>query len=277
LIDFDATDHKRYWISEYQNIEVKIPRISEQTRIAQILTDMDNEINALEKKLAKYRQIKQGMMQVLLTGKIRLVKSAIQSENKIVSINKFANKKHNWEFNEAVIIAVLAKEFGKKKYPLGRKRYQKLSYLLHRYVEKEAQGYLKKAAGPYNPAMRYKGPESIAQKNKYIRTITTGKYRGFVSAENILQAQNYFDKWYGAELLQWLRQFKYTTKDTLELWTTVDMAMQDLIKKGKAISIETVKALIENTKEWRPKLERAVFSDENIRKAIRKSKELFGN
>jgi len=47
---------------------------SEQTRIAQILTDMDNEIEALERKLAKYKHLKQGMMQVLLTGKIRLVK-----------------------------------------------------------------------------------------------------------------------------------------------------------------------------------------------------------
>lgn len=46
---------------------------SEQTRIATILSDMDAEITALEQKLAKYKQIKQGMMQELLTGRIRLV------------------------------------------------------------------------------------------------------------------------------------------------------------------------------------------------------------
>jgi type I restriction enzyme S subunit len=45
---------------------------SEQTRIVQILTDMDSEIEALERQLAKYKLLKQGMMQVLLTGKIRL-------------------------------------------------------------------------------------------------------------------------------------------------------------------------------------------------------------
>lgn len=45
----------------------------EQTRIVQILSDMDNEIEALEKKLNKYKMLKQGLMQVLLTGKIRLV------------------------------------------------------------------------------------------------------------------------------------------------------------------------------------------------------------
>lgn len=46
---------------------------TEQTAIAAILSDMDSEIAALEAKLAKARQIKQGMMQNLLTGKIRLV------------------------------------------------------------------------------------------------------------------------------------------------------------------------------------------------------------
>lgn len=45
----------------------------EQTAIANILSDMDAEISALETKLAKYRTLKTGMMQQLLTGKIRLV------------------------------------------------------------------------------------------------------------------------------------------------------------------------------------------------------------
>jgi type I restriction enzyme S subunit len=47
--------------------------IEEQTAIAAILSDMDAEIAALEEKLAKARNIKQGMMQELLTGRIRLV------------------------------------------------------------------------------------------------------------------------------------------------------------------------------------------------------------
>lgn len=46
---------------------------TEQTRIATILSDMDTEIENLEDRLHKYKQIKQGMMQQLLTGKIRLV------------------------------------------------------------------------------------------------------------------------------------------------------------------------------------------------------------
>lgn len=49
------------------------PTIEEQTAIAEIITDMDTEIENLNKKLNKYKQIKQGMMQELLTGKRRLI------------------------------------------------------------------------------------------------------------------------------------------------------------------------------------------------------------
>jgi type I restriction enzyme S subunit len=51
---------------------VILPSKQEQTAIANILSDMDAEIQALEQRLAKTRQIKQGMMQELLTGKTRL-------------------------------------------------------------------------------------------------------------------------------------------------------------------------------------------------------------
>ncbi len=57
-----------------KDLEVKLPpTLEEQTAIANILSDMDDEIAALEAKLAKARQIKIGMMQELLTGRIRLV------------------------------------------------------------------------------------------------------------------------------------------------------------------------------------------------------------
>lgn len=57
-----------------KNVIINCPKsVEEQTRIATILSDMDAEIQALETKLEKYRKIKLGMMQNLLTGKIRLV------------------------------------------------------------------------------------------------------------------------------------------------------------------------------------------------------------
>lgn len=55
------------------SLTIRYPSIPEQNAIAEILSDMDKEILAIEERHAKAGQIKQGMMQQLLTGKIRLV------------------------------------------------------------------------------------------------------------------------------------------------------------------------------------------------------------
>ncbi|NLO41566.1 MAG: restriction endonuclease subunit S [Bacteroidales bacterium] len=66
---FDSVNSK-----QVKELEIPIPiSKEEQTRIATILSDMDAEIQALVTKLEKYRKIKLGMMQNLLTGKIRLI------------------------------------------------------------------------------------------------------------------------------------------------------------------------------------------------------------
>lgn len=54
------------------NLQISYPAIEEQTAIATILSDMDTELTALEAHREKARQLKQGMMQELLTGRIRL-------------------------------------------------------------------------------------------------------------------------------------------------------------------------------------------------------------
>lgn len=58
--------------AEFASMLIPTPSINEQTAIATILSDMDSELTALEQKLAKARDVKQGMMQQLLTGRIRL-------------------------------------------------------------------------------------------------------------------------------------------------------------------------------------------------------------
>ncbi|MBX3304585.1 MAG: restriction endonuclease subunit S [Nitrospira sp.] len=60
-------------LTQVRETEVPMPSLLEQTAISAILSDMDAEIDALEAKLAKARQLKQGMMQELLTGRIRLI------------------------------------------------------------------------------------------------------------------------------------------------------------------------------------------------------------
>jgi type I restriction enzyme, S subunit len=55
------------------SISINIPPEDEQRAIATVLSDMDSEIEALEQRRDKTQKIKQGMMQQLLTGRVRLV------------------------------------------------------------------------------------------------------------------------------------------------------------------------------------------------------------
>jgi type I restriction enzyme S subunit len=59
--------------SALSNVRCKLPSPAEQTAIATVLSEMDTEIAMLETMLTKALQIKQGMMQELLTGRIRLI------------------------------------------------------------------------------------------------------------------------------------------------------------------------------------------------------------
>lgn len=73
-------------MGDIKNIELDTPAKKEQTSIAQVFSDMDAEVESLEKQKVKYIELKQGMMQQLLTGKIRLVlpkvKVAIRQNDK---------------------------------------------------------------------------------------------------------------------------------------------------------------------------------------------------
>ena len=60
-------------IADIRNFSIPTPSKEERAAITALLSDMDNEIEGLEQKLTKIRQIKQGMMQQLLAGKIRLI------------------------------------------------------------------------------------------------------------------------------------------------------------------------------------------------------------
>lgn len=68
-----GTTHKRISRGSLGKLRFKIPALDEQKSRASILADMDADILSVEKKLQKARLLKQGMMQELLTGRIRLV------------------------------------------------------------------------------------------------------------------------------------------------------------------------------------------------------------
>ncbi len=65
----------------FSKIHVTLPSIDEQVAIAAVLNDVETEIASLEKRRDKTRAIKQGMMQQLLTGRVRLFESRIIADN----------------------------------------------------------------------------------------------------------------------------------------------------------------------------------------------------
>ncbi|MCU7652102.1 restriction endonuclease subunit S [Acutalibacter sp. LFL-21] len=257
------------------NMTYKFPTAIEQQAIAQVLSDMDFEIEQLEKKLAKYQQIKQGMMQELLTGQIRLV-DADRKEQPKTQILQERQPAHNQYFDDAVMIAGIVNAFYSEKYPLGRKKVQKLLYLVRRKEQADISAFHKKAAGPYADEVRYKGGEPIAQKNKYIQVKRNEKGSRFEKGMQMQQALTYLQDWGKQGDVDWLvSQFQYTSVNELELLATVDMAICDLRREGKGISVASIKDLIRSNKEWRDKLKKTYFRDSDIQRAIKKCQDLF--
>ena len=259
------------------NLEIYMPEVPEQQAVAQVLSDMDSEIEQLEKKLAKYQQIKQGMMQELLTGRIRLVDADVKKSPEAHMVREKQHQPtHNQHFDDAVMIAGIVNAFYSEKYPLGRKKVQKLLYLVRRKEQADISAFHKKAAGPYADEVRYKGGEPIAQKNKYIQVKRSEKGSRFEKGVQMQQALTYLQDWGKQGDVDWLvSQFQYTSVNELELLATVDMAICDLRREGKETSVASIKDLIHSNKEWRDKLKKAYFKDADIQRAIKHCQELF--
>ena len=69
ILQFHVGDHKRHYISEYQHVDINVPSSPEQHAIANVLRDMDAEIEALEARRDKTLALKEGMMQNYLLVK----------------------------------------------------------------------------------------------------------------------------------------------------------------------------------------------------------------
>ena len=86
-----GSEHKRFWISEYSKINILIPPLPEQRKIAEILETIDNAIEKTDRIIEKYKRIKQGLMQDLLTRGI-----AESDELGVMSYELRDEKKHRF-------------------------------------------------------------------------------------------------------------------------------------------------------------------------------------
>jgi len=181
------------------------------------------------------------------------------------------------EFMEAIVIAELVRLTASPQHPLGRKRRTKLAYFAHRKADEDVtKRFLKKTAGPYSPWVKYQGPETIAIRNGYVKSGQCGKLVGLLPGDRVAEIVQYVPRYPAAAAVAWaVKTFGRRTNDDLELLTTTDFAALELVGKGKEISLAEIKVILKANKEWAPKLDRALFSDANITRALAELRSLF--
>lgn len=256
------------WTAFLKFQKVKLPDDKTLEKFNEIIDPIYKQIYNLGHQNKLLKEARDILLPRLMTGIINISDFTQATNSKMTLVNADSTEIKNKVFRDAVLISILTDKFSNINYPLGRKRYTKLSYLFHRHVGEQISDYLRKAAGPYNPNTKYKGPEKIAIKNGYIKFHKHNNYSGFVSDKNISDAYKYFNKYWVKENLDWLLTFKLKTNDELELYTTVDNAILELLSKKIAIDTNEVKRIITEEKEWRQKLSKNIFSDKKIKEAI---------
>lgn len=124
--------------------------LKEQSAIAKVLSSMDEEISFLEAKREKYNAIKQGMMQQLLTGKIRLVETAVKPNATSANVH----------FRRSVWAAEIAERLYEEP-TFGHVKMEKILFLTERLCHIDiGSHYHRDAAGPYdNNAVCAQSPE----------------------------------------------------------------------------------------------------------------------
>ena len=63
MLHFPIGEHKRYWISEYQDLKIPFPSFGEQTKIANFLSSIDSKIEQIGKQLDETKQFKKALLQ----------------------------------------------------------------------------------------------------------------------------------------------------------------------------------------------------------------------
>src|SRR5690606_1383117 len=117
-INFNATEHKRYYISEYQKLILPFPNPKEQQKIASCLSSLDELIAAHNQKLALLKQHKKGLMQNLFpqkgekVPKLRFKEFENDGEWKFINGDELFDSISNKNHNSDLPILAITQEYG---------------------------------------------------------------------------------------------------------------------------------------------------------------------
>lgn len=222
----ENTTIARLYNNNFNNTVVVFPKsLREQSSIASVLTSMDDEISALEAKKAKYEQIKQGMMQQLLTGRIRLVDTALKTNATSANVH----------FRRSVLAAEIADRLCEEP-TFGHVKMEKMLFLTERLCHIDiGSHYHRDVAGPYdNNALR--SIDSQLKKQKWFEVRRTEKGNRYVPMQNRGNHKTYFNRYYSSVASTFdkiINTFKTQRTEQCEIVATLYSAWEDLLHSNK--------------------------------------------
>ena len=182
-------------------------------------------------------------------------------------------------FKEAVLVGTIVKAFSEDNgQPIGNFRLQKAVYFARRHLGESAleKEYMRKAAGPYNPAMRYSGGIKIATDKNWIKR-AIGQYgEGSALGNSADEMDEWIERYQFASAAAWVRdRFKYKSNDLWEALATIDYAMLALDHDGIRPTSSAVLSYIAADDEWRPKIEKLRLTEASIQSVMVELESLF--
>ena len=210
--------------------------IQEQSAIANVLTTMDNEIESLEEEWDKYIHVKEGMMQKLLTGQIRLV----ETEAKVVAMPKA--KVANVHFKRSVLAAEIANRLYEEP-TFGHVKMEKLIFLTEHLCHIDTGShYHRDAAGPYDNTALRSIDKQMKQHQWFALTKKDKGYR-YKPMDKRGDHKKYFDKYYAAVLPMFdkvIETFKTSSTEQCEIVATLYSAWDDLQHRNQPFTDDDI-------------------------------------
>ena len=242
-------------MSHLKELTCCIPNsVKEQAAISTILASMDNEIESLEEERDKYIRLKDGMMQKLLTGQIRL----IQAEAKKTALPK--PKVANVYFKRSVLAAEIADRLCEEK-TFGHVKMEKLIFLTEHLCHVDIDShYHRDAAGPYdNTALR--SIDSQMRKQHWFELTKNDKGYRYQPMNKRGEHKKYFDRYFTDILPMFnkiVETFKTSTTEQCEIVATLYSAWNDLVHRGHPFTDDDIlNEVLNNWNESKKRINRS--------------------
>lgn len=265
---------------DIKKLTIPVPAYKEQVAISEALSDMDAEITVLETQRTKIAKLKQGMMQALLAGRIRLMEPVQRTEPSanvvpfkkrrdaqgVPAVKVTGDKQANVHFRRSVFAAEIVDQLHNEP-TFGHVKFEKLIFLAEHMCKVDTgSNYHRDAAGPYdNRALR--SIDSQLKKQKWFDAQRDGGRYQYVPLGKHGEHKEYFDRYYAdirTRLDEIIATFRTAKTDQCEIVATLYGAWDDLINQGELVTDEAILDQVLN--HWHDK--KREISVERWRKAL---------